>query len=93
MTQDFNAFLSNVQSRQSFSNLCPAVHGSITTQCSLLADICEPTKVVMTIIPEGLNLIQDAMTDTGMEHLLNSIGLMNYNPQNIIIEAPSLWYF
>jgi hypothetical protein len=68
MTQDFSAFLSCLQSRQSFSNLCPAVHGPITTQRSLIAAICDPTLVVMTTTPEGHNLIQDAMTDLGMEH-------------------------
>jgi hypothetical protein len=68
MTQDFSAFLSQVQLGRSFSNLCPAVHGPITTQRSLLAAICDPTPVVMTITPEGLNLIQDAMTELGMEH-------------------------
>jgi hypothetical protein len=75
MTQDFNAFLSNVLWRQSFSNLCPAVHGPITTQRSLLAAICDPTRVVMMTTPEGLNLIQDAMTDLGMEHSVVATGV------------------
>jgi hypothetical protein len=74
MTQDFSAFLSHVQSRRSFSNLRPAVHGLITTQRSLLAAICDLTRVVMTITPEGLNLIQDAMTDLGMEHSVVATG-------------------
>jgi hypothetical protein len=47
---DFSAFLSQVQTRRSFSNLCPAVHGPISTQRSLLAAICDPTRVVMTIL-------------------------------------------
>jgi hypothetical protein len=74
MTLDFNAFLSRVQSRRSFSNLRPAVHGPITTQRSILAAICDPTRVVMTITPEGHNLIQDAMTDLGMEHSVVATG-------------------
>jgi hypothetical protein len=74
MTQDFSAFLSRVQSRRSFSNLCPAVHGPITTQRSLLAAICDPTRVVMRITLEGLNLIQHAMTDLGMEHSVVATG-------------------
>jgi hypothetical protein len=77
MTQDFSAFLSHVESQQSFSNLHPAVHGPITTQRSLLTAICHPTWVVMSITPEGPNLIQDAMTDLGTEHsvVANSIRL------------------
>jgi hypothetical protein len=74
MTQDFSAFLSHVQSQGSFSNLCPAVHGLITTQHSLLAAICDPKWVVMMITPEGLNLIQDTMTDLGMEYSVVATG-------------------
>jgi hypothetical protein len=56
------------------SSLDQSSNDLIGTQHSLLAAICDPTRVVMTITPEGLNLIHDAMTDLGMEHSVVASG-------------------
>jgi hypothetical protein len=64
---EFRRYLEAYDNRPGFSNEKVTVRGPDTVNRSFLADAHDPGRIVMTVMPAGVNLMQTAMSELNME--------------------------